>query len=43
MHRRLARDCETKPSPSESIIRLAVICALTQCTTGETTPTWQDE
>jgi transposase len=42
MHRRLARDYETKPEHSESMIRLAMISNLAKRATGETTPTWRD-
>jgi transposase len=36
MHRRLARDYETKPAHAESMIRLAMISNLTKRATGET-------
>ncbi|MFE7301814.1 IS5 family transposase [Streptomyces sp. NPDC057579] len=42
MHRRLARDYETKPQHSESMIRLAVISNLAKRATGETTTTWHN-
>ena len=38
----LARDYETKPEHSESMIRLAAISTLARRATGETTPTWRD-
>jgi len=41
MHRRLARDYETKPEHSESVIRLAMISNLAKRATGETTITWR--
>jgi transposase len=40
MHRRLARDYETKPAHSESMIRLAMISNLAKRATGETPITW---
>lgn len=40
MHRRLARDYETKPAHSESMIRLAMIANLAKRATGETAITW---
>ena len=40
MHRRLARDYETKPTHSESMIRLATISNLAKRTTGRTPITW---
>ncbi|MGR8007611.1 IS5 family transposase [Streptomyces hypolithicus] len=42
MHRRLARDYETKPAHSESMIRLAMISNLLKRATGESTITWQN-
>ncbi|MFD9270284.1 IS5 family transposase [Streptomyces goshikiensis] len=42
MHRRLARDYETKAEHSESMIRVAAISTLAKRATGETTPTWRD-
>lgn len=42
MHRRLARDYETKPTHSESMIRLAMISNLAKRATGETTITWHN-
>ena len=42
MHRRLARDYETKPSHSESMIRLAMISNLAKRATGETVITWHN-
>ncbi|MFC5150102.1 IS5 family transposase, partial [Streptomyces aureoversilis] len=42
MHRRLARDYETKPEHSESMIRLAAIANLAKRATGESTSTWRD-
>ncbi|QCX82533.1 hypothetical protein C9F11_44855 (plasmid) [Streptomyces sp. YIM 121038] len=42
MHsRRLARDYETKPSHSESMIRFAMISNLAKRAADETTPTWR--
>ncbi|MBT2545785.1 IS5 family transposase [Streptomyces sp. ISL-44] len=40
MHRRLARDYETKPAHSESMIRVAMISNLAKRATGETAITW---
>lgn len=37
MHRRFARDCETKPEHSESMIRSAAIDNLARRATGEST------
>jgi hypothetical protein len=42
MHRRLARDYETKPARSESMIRLAMISNLLKRATGESTITWHN-
>jgi transposase len=42
LRRRLARDYETLPATSESMIRIAVIDNLTKRITGETTQTWRD-
>ncbi|MET8624605.1 IS5 family transposase [Kitasatospora sp. NPDC004669] len=42
MHRRLARDYETKPKHSESMIRLAMISNLAKRATDETTITWHN-
>lgn len=42
MHRRLARDYETKPSHSESVIGLAMISILAERATGETTINWRN-
>lgn len=42
MHRRLARDYETKPAHSESMIRLAMISNLAKRATGETPITWHN-
>lgn len=41
-HRRLARDYETLPGNSASMIRIAMIDNLARRATGETTPTWRD-
>jgi hypothetical protein len=41
-HPRLARDYETLPQTSATMIRIAMIDHLTKRATGETTPTWQD-
>jgi len=41
-HRRLARDYETLPETSATMIRIAMIDNLTRRATGESTPTWQD-
>lgn len=41
LHRRLARDYETKTESSESMIHIASIDNLTKRITGETTPTWR--
>ncbi|GJF35074.1 DDE transposase [Kitasatospora sp. NE20-6] len=41
-HRRLARDYETKPEHSESMIRLAMISNLAKRATDETTITWHN-
>ncbi|MYS82104.1 IS5 family transposase [Embleya scabrispora] len=42
MHRRLARDYETRPEHSESMIRLAMISNLAKRATGESTITWHN-
>ncbi|WP_407992297.1 IS5 family transposase [Kitasatospora sp. CMC57] len=42
LHRRLARDYETKPEHSESMIRLAMISNLAKRATGESTITWHN-
>ena len=42
MHRRLARDYETKTEHSESMIRLAMIDNLARRATGESTITWRN-
>ncbi|KPI32867.1 transposase IS4 family protein [Actinobacteria bacterium OV450] len=42
MHCRLARDYETKPEHSESMIRIAAISTLTKRATNETTSTRRD-
>ncbi|MDH6574785.1 hypothetical protein P3T29_000400 [Kitasatospora sp. MAP5-34] len=42
MHRRLARDYETKPERSESMIRLAMISNLAKRATDEITITWHN-
>ena len=41
-HRRLARDYETRPDNSASMITLAMIDNLARRLTDETTPTWRD-
>lgn len=41
-HRRLARDYETLPATSATMIRIAMIDNLTKRAVDETTPTWQD-
>lgn len=41
-HRRLARDYETLPTTSATMIRIAMIDNLTRRVTDETTPTWRD-
>ena len=41
-HRRLARDYETLPDHSASMIHIAMIDNLAQRLTDETTPTWRD-
>jgi transposase len=40
-HRRLARDYETLPGTSTTMIRIAMIDNLTKRATDETTPTWR--
>jgi hypothetical protein len=40
-HRRLARDYETLPGTSATMIRIAMIDNLTRRVTDETTPTWR--
>jgi transposase len=42
LHRRLARDYETLPTNSASMIHIAMIDNLTKRITDETTPTWRD-
>lgn len=41
-HRRLARDYETLPETSATMIRIAMIDNLTRRAADETTPTWRD-
>jgi transposase len=41
-HRRLARDYETLPETSATMIHIAMIDNLTRRATDETTPTWRD-
>jgi transposase len=41
-HRRLARDYETLPETSATMIRIAMIDNLTRRATDETTPTWRN-
>jgi len=41
-HRRLARDYETLPTTSATMIRIAMIDNLARRLTGETTPTWRN-
>ena len=41
MHRRLARDYESRTASSEAMIRIASIDNLTRRITDETTPTWR--
>lgn len=41
-HRRLARDYETLPETSATMIRIAMIDNLTRRAANETTPTWRD-
>ncbi|MGX6604061.1 IS5 family transposase [Micromonosporaceae bacterium Da 78-11] len=41
-HRRLARDYETLPATSATMIRIAMIDNLTKRAVDETTPTWRD-
>ena len=41
-HRRLARDYETLPETSATMIRIAMIDNLARRATDETTPTWRD-
>lgn len=41
LHRRLARDYETLPASSETMIHVASIDNLTKRITDETTPTWR--
>ena len=42
MHRRLARDYETRAGSSRAMIHLAMVDNATKRITGETTPTWRD-
>jgi hypothetical protein len=42
MHRRLARDYETKPEHSEAMIRIAMIDNLARRATGENAITWHN-
>lgn len=42
MHRCLARDYETKPAHSESMIRIAMIPNLSKRATDETPITWHN-
>lgn len=41
MHRRLARDYETRPESSQAMIHIAMADNLAKRITGETTPTWR--
>lgn len=41
MHRRLARDYETRPGSSRAMIHIAMTDNLAKRITGETTPTWR--
>jgi hypothetical protein len=41
-HRRLARDYETLPATSATMIRIAMIDNLIKRAVDETTPTWRD-
>jgi transposase len=43
MHRRLARDYETKAGSSRAMIHIAMADNLAKRITGETTPTWRDD
>lgn len=42
LHRRLARDYETRPDRSESMIHIAMLDNLAKRITGETAPGWRD-
>jgi transposase len=42
LHRRLARDYETNPERSRTMIHWAMIDNMSRRLTGETTPTWRD-
>ena len=42
LHRRLARDYETLPERSRTMIHWAMTDNMTRRLTGETTPTWRD-
>lgn len=42
-HRRLARDYETRPDNSASMITIAMIDNLAKRLTAESTPTWRDD
>lgn len=42
MHRRLARDYETRPGSSRAMIHIAMADNLARRITSETTPTWRD-
>jgi transposase len=41
-HRRLARDCETLPTCSEAMIRIAMTSLMARPLTGENTISWRD-
>jgi hypothetical protein len=42
LHRRLARDCETLPAPSEAVIHIAMTDLMARRLTGEATISWRD-
>jgi hypothetical protein len=42
LHRRLARDYETLPERSQTMIHWAMIDNMSRTLTGENTPTWRD-
>jgi hypothetical protein len=42
LHRRLARDCETLPAPSEAVIHIAMTDLMARRLTCENTISWRD-
>ncbi len=42
LHRRLARDYETRPASTTAMIHWSMVDVMTRRLTGTTTPTWRD-